>query len=237
MAIKLKSVLRNPKLRLALKALVFAGFFQLIKLGDFGFWPVLLFTAATIFFYSVPLFRTLELMSVLLVFFADALLISWTFLASSYFSLLTLYFAAVFYLILGVKDLAFTNREVWYRILNVALAYPAFILFFYNSQSALLPKTVLIFLATLILVKSVINKKIAVWLITFLTLEILWAISLLPIGFINSANLALLVYFALIDLAYHYYVSKNLSHRKILTNSTVFLIVVLLILGFSRWSL
>jgi hypothetical protein len=147
-----------------------------------------------------------------------------------------IYFSLLFYLILGVKDLVFIKREEWHRVLNLGLIYPIFILFFFHNQDFFVAKSLMVFLAAIFLLKDLLKNKLAHWLAAFLVLEAAWAISLLPIGYINSANLAALVYFILTDLILRH-LAGTLTKRRILIDVSIFAILLVLILALSRWAL
>lgn len=236
MATKLKSVLRNPKSRLVLKAVIFGGLYYLLQLGSFSAIPLGIFVVGSAFLYSAPLFRTAELLRPFLLLLVVALITGWVLRDSTYFFWSAAYFAFLFYLILGVKDLAFIARSIWQRVLNFSLAYLVFALFFYHSQSYWPIKIAAVFIALIFLFRDVARGRAATWLLSLAMLQGLWVISLLPVGFLNAANLAFLTYFVLADLAFHYYNFGGVSRRRILTDVTFFVLLALAVFAFSRWS-
>jgi len=154
-------------------------------------------------------------------------------------NLLTLfagYFAMLFYLLLGVKDLVFLQRSTWYRVLNIGLVYSAFLLFFYHVQGSYVIRAVLIFVMFLLLLERFTKKRAIYWLLALIILEVVWAIGLLPIGFISAASLALAFYFFLTDLTSLYFEEK-LTKRLILLDSTIFVALVLIVSGFAKWAI
>ncbi len=237
METKLKSVLRNPQLRLGFKSAVFGALLL--------FAHPLVFLAGGAFLYLKPIFRTFEMIGPFILLTGISLLLAKTTVGGYYFFLSGVYSAVIFYLILGVKDLIFVRRADWHRVLNLALAYGAFLLFFYYSQEFFLAKILTLFFVTLFLLRifSAIGgsafggkKRLVYWLLAFLILEAVWAVSFLPIGFVNSAGIVALVYFTLTDLSLRYLENK-LTRRKILTDATIFVLLLLAIFAFSRWSL
>jgi hypothetical protein len=236
MATKLKSVLRNPKSKLAFKALIFAGLLSLVAIGNFSWLTAFFLIIGSLTLYSRPLFRTVDLIWPLLALMVLALLSLWVLSGSAYWFFAVAYFAVLFYLILGIKDLAFISRVGWNQVLVLGLAYPAILLFFYYNQEFFWWKSVALFLAMLILFRYLIGRRIVAWLLAFMALELVWAIGLLPIGFLSRANLAITFYFVLADVAFHQYVVGHLSKRRILIDITVSAILILAVFAFSRWS-
>lgn len=224
-------------MRLASKAVVFGVFLLLLQQGKFGFWPLVFFLAVSLFLYAIPLFRTLELLGIFVLHLAITLISVRTFIGGPYFLLVVSYFSLAFYLILGIKDLVFTQRTAWSRVLHLGLAYPALLLFYYYGQAAILPRLAGIFFVLLILERRLLTKRVASWALSLLTLESVWAIGLLPIGFLSASALALTARYLLTDLGFHYYSTGNLNKKILLTNATVFVILSVLILAVSRWSL
>ena len=236
MAIKLKLVSRIPQLRLALKALIFGLLLLLVKTSGFGLLPVILFLTVAGVFYAQPLFKTIELLTIFFILLTTALLVVKAFLYSSYAPLAILYFTTLFYLLLGVKNLVLIQREKWQRFLNLALSYNIFLLFFFYSQNDFFSRLLPALLGLFLLLRSLFRKRLIIWITILLMAETLWAISLLPIGFINAASLAFLVYFDISDLAGRH-LNQTLNRRRILTDVTILIVLLVAIFAFSRWSL
>ncbi|MBN2197939.1 hypothetical protein JW698_01980 [Candidatus Wolfebacteria bacterium] len=79
------------------------------------------------------------------------------------------------------------------------------------------------------------KKKLIIWGISFLVIQLLWVISLLPINFLNAASFTLLIALILQDFIVQF--SKGTINRQIiLRNATVFLILSLIIFGASKWT-
>ena len=235
MATKLKSVLKSPQLLLALKAVAFG-------IG-LNFLPAALFVPLAILLYAIPFFRTIELIRPLSVLVVVSLLALRTVNRWDYSLFLVVYFAFLFYLILGIKDLVMIKRAGWYRFLNLALVHMILLLFFYYNQEFFLIKLVLVFCALLFLLKELLKNRLVVWLLAFLMTQSIWAIGLLPVGFINAANFGLLAYFIMLDLAEYqlsgpaYRQAGYLPRRRILTDVTIFVLLALLIFATSRWGI
>ena len=236
MATKLKLVLQNPKLRLAFKALAFAGLIILLRFQNFNLVSIALFAAGAIFLYIKPLFRTFELLLPFAVLAVVALLITNLIAWGVYFWIAVIYFTALFFILLGIKDLVVVRREFWRRFLNLALIYPVFLLFFFQNETSYGIKILLLFLALLILLKELLKKRLPTWVLALFLIEGVWAIALLPLGFISAANLAVLTYWTLTEFAINYQTGLLTRHR-VLTHATIFVVLLVLIFAFSKWSL
>jgi len=235
METKLKLVFQSQKLRLAFRALIFAGLLAWVKLGGLSFPPVLIFLASSAFLYASPLFKTMEMIRPFLILLIVSLLSALSVPAWSLPSL-AIYYGLLFYLLLGVKNLVFLQRIVWHRILNFSMAYPVFLLFFHHNQTDYLFRAVPLFIILLFLFSDFFQKRFLSWLLALILLEIVWAISLLPIGFFSAASLAFLSYFTVSDL-FRRQSEKSLTKEAIINYATLFSVIFLFILGSSRWSL
>lgn len=234
MATKLKLVLKSPQFALAFKALIFGAFLALAKLGGFSILSTSVFILVAVVLFTRPLFRTFDHFVSLLVLVGLAIFVSNS-SNEAYFGLVLVYFSVLFYILLGIKDLILIKRVEWHKFFNAALSYPVFLLFFYYSQAVALPRIILAFLAIFVLLEDLFRKRVFTWAISLIIIEIIWAIGLLPIGYLNSANLALLSYVTISDLSQRA-IQGGLSSKKILIYSTVFMLLSVLILGVSRWS-
>lgn len=248
MATKLRLVLKNPQLQLAFKALIFGGFLILFKLGGFSLVPLIFFILVSFLLYSKPIFNTFVFLPSFLILSAASVLVLKNIPESNYSLLVVLFSALLFYLLLGVKNLIFIHRAFWFNFLNLALFYEVFILFFLADKSTFFVlKSLALFFAALILFREFLfvsvpnhpfpkKKTLASWLLAFLVLEIVWAINFLPLGFINSANLAILTVFIFGDLISNYF-KATLNRRLILADVTLFVFLLLTIFGTTKWGL
>lgn len=225
---KLRLVLKNPILRLTFKAFLFGLLL--------AFTHPIIFLIGAIFLYSRPLFRTLEFTMPLFVLLAAALASSRILEGTYYFYSAVIYFSLLFLVLMGIKDLVLVRRAGWEALFRLGVAYPIFLLFFYNSQSYFLTSLLVLFVVLLLFLRSILQKRIFYWTGAFLILESVWAISLLPIGFISSATLALLIFWITITLLADYLSGKR-SKKAILFGITIFIILSIVIFAFSRWSL
>lgn len=166
--------------------------------------------------------------------------------------LLILVFSFIFYLLLGLAALIFKNRHSVYLFLNTCLLLIVFLLFFSADKSKhFLLISLLFFLIVFLLLREcfnfsrsavhnplflILNSQFASLLIAFLSLELFWAINLLPIGFINSALLQTLFVFFMRDFALAHF-SGRLNRRFLIYHFLIFVILVSLIFIVSNWSI
>src|SRR3989344_5338932 len=120
------------------------------------------------------------------------------------------FYAFLFYIILGLKNLIFINRANWHQALHLLLFYALFIHFWnIGDEATFLLRLVGIFAASLLLIREFFKvvavdspkrRVVASWVLALLITEAVWVISWLPIGFLNSSPLASLIVFTLINL-------------------------------------
>jgi len=231
MALKLKSVLENQQLTLLFKALMFGAFLL--------FTPPLLFIIAALFLYFKPLFNTFSFFSSFIILLILSLSLTNGLLAAILFSF-------VFYIILGVKNLVFINRWRWYHLLHLSLFYSTFLLFFLSDNTSnFFFKSFGLFLISVFLLREFLKfaaadfpkrRLLISWALSLFVVEITWVIGLLPLGFLNSANLALLSVFALGDLTLHHF-RGTLGRKVVLSTAALFVLLTLLIFATSQWSI
>ncbi|MEK7555421.1 MAG: hypothetical protein AAB516_01215, partial [Patescibacteria group bacterium] len=154
--------------------------------------------------------------------------------------------AVLFYLLLGIKNLIFVNRSSLYYLLSNILFFLMFFFFFLIDKSQFfLIKYLSVGLGTFFLSKEFLfffipdfSKRRA--LITagfsFLIFELIWVISLLPIGFLNSSALTLFAALILMDFIVNHF-NGALTRRVILRNATSWIILSIIIFAASNWGL
>lgn len=253
---RLKSVLKSQILQLTFKSAVLS--ILLYFSANSLFFALLFGTLAVIFYFSPILFwkeylRSFFIISVLSFIFVDGgkfLGLKWPFLIS-------LAFGALFFLIFGIKNFIFTNRREIYYFLNNALFFLIFLVFLgFSSLESHVFKYFLvfliIFLGIFILFKEFLNQHkdyceqnaclflprsnlLAVGL-AFLTVQFLWVISLLPLGFFNASAFVLVMILAVKDLLVDY-IDGVLRRESILKNVTIILVFGLIIFAVSKWQI
>ncbi len=251
---KLNSVLKNPALQSAFKALIFSLILTAVY-NSRGFWPIFLFIVAALYFYFHPLFEAKKNFSSFLILLFVALLAAshlpvaagkWNFFAAALFGLF-------FFILLGVKNLVFINRLVIYEFVNNFLFFSLFIVFFlFDKADWFFLKYAIIFLAIFALFRAFllsqdflrgtqasnlpIAAKINLFSVSLAVLisQFILIAAYLPIGFLNLAAISLVVVLALKDLTIsHLY--GNLNRSIILKNATMVLIFSVIIFIASKW--
>lgn len=253
MATKLKSLFLERRLALVLKAGVFALLLWFASISGLGLIQLAVFFGVSLFIYAGAGSGARYIWS-----FLFLLVLSMFFVArfASAIPLLSMVFgaAALFYILIGLRSLFFIHRQVWHYLLCLLLFYGAFIGFFSADKSHFFFfKVVAVFFFILILFKEFLenlavpediggsngapipNSAVSA-LCALILSEILWAISLLPLGVVNSANLAVLAGFFVLDFARMSYLG-NLNPRAILIDLTIFLALAIGIFAASVWSI
>lgn len=237
MVIKLKLILQNPRLLLIFKTIIFASSLLLVKIGSFGITPILFFIIAVSLLFFWPIFRVFKYITLYILFLILGLLFI-KYLTGYYFLVGVIFLSFLFYWLLAMKNLVLVDRFRTRLIFNLALFYLTFFLFFISRRESFFTLKLLgIFLVALLLLKGLKHWPLVVsWILAFLIIQIIWAISLLPIGLFQSANLALLIVFILQDLSVKYFAGL-LTRRTILIDITIFVLLMLLIFITSSWSI
>jgi hypothetical protein len=227
---------------LALKAAIFSIILSMVN----SHWSlVVVFILVSFYLYFRPSLNSSQFILSFLVLLATSLLI--VLLVNGQWSLvISLFFGFLFFLLLGVKNLIFVNRQPFYYLFNGLLLLVIFISFFWAENSRLFfIKYLSVFFAIAFLFREFLifsingfsnstKKNLIVYGAAFLIFQLLWAITLLPISFLNAAGLALLIVMILQDFIVHHF-SGTMSRQIVLRNVTVFLILSLVIFGASKW--
>jgi len=226
----LKSVWKNQRFQLAFKA----GIFGLAL--SYSSWlgaPVAIWIYFRSFFYHSFAFLRLFIVFLIL---AVVTVHNW---------FVIIFLSALFYLILGLKDLIFIKRRYWRVILSFLLFYLVFLNFFLIDQSSFfalkwLGFLLLIYLLVRDLLKTLLmplpGVVVAGWLLALIIGELLWVISWLPIGFLNSANLAILSLLLLASLTINHFWG-TLRKKIVIRDVGLFTILFIVIVLTSKWVL
>lgn len=241
---ELSKKLLSP-LSYGVKAVIFAIF---LLLAANHWWWAILFVLSAFYFYLKPRLNAGQFFSSFLVLLIASLFFINLPLITHYSLLISLFFGFLFFILLGIKNLIFLNRQNFYQFLNGLLFLSIFILFFdANKSEIFIVKYLMVGLAVFLLSKEILkfgprefiglekSLNLIPAVFTFLTLQVLWAIALLPIGFLNSASLALLVILVLQDFSLHHF-SGTISRQITLRNITLFLVFSLFIFAASKWT-
>ncbi|MFH1759324.1 MAG: hypothetical protein ABH822_02050 [Patescibacteria group bacterium] len=240
MVAKLKSVWKNQISQLAFKAAIFG-----LLLLWFGYGHSLPAAAALVvgvmWLYFKPFFNPVAMLRPFSVFL---ILAFWT--TTVTFSYIAVVFLAfLFFVILGLKNLILVRRKGWRAFLDISLLYLGFLNFFLLDKSSLfflkwggfLVVFYLLFGDLLRTVRAPDDKVGVVGgVLTLIAAELLWVVSWLPIGFLASANLMILVSLLMVDLLAGYFKGK-LRQKMIIKDLMVFLVLLAVVLLTSRWTL
>ncbi len=249
MAIKLRSVLkiRRQPLLLTVRALLFTVSLWLLADGDFSVFQLAAFVVIAAALYLQPVFHTLLLLPSFL-----ALLITAP-IAMSVFGpqmplpfLLAAFFGVLFYILLGIKQIVFINRAKLHQALHLGLFYIMGLLFFaapagehFIGRSLLLGVLLYLLLREFFAVRELAatpRLKLICAITAFLMVESVWAIGLLPLGFLNAAGAALVLLFLFEELVTQSF--KGPLIKRVVTHELIAAALLLLtIFAFSNWQL
>ena len=226
---------------LLFKVLFFDLILLEIYLGNFSPLAILIFGAALLWFYFLQSVERRHFRFSFIVLILAALLT----LRFSGLIFAWLIFSFLFYLLLGLTSFVFKNSSAVYLFFQTCLFLIIFLFFFgLEKPEYFLLINILFFLITFLLLKegfinslfSIHNSLFISLVIAFLSLELFWAINLLPIGFINAAFLLTLFVFLMRDFALTYF-SGRLNRKFLTLHLVIFLVLVTLIFIFSKWNL
>lgn len=244
---KLKSVLRITQLRLILKAVIFAVLLFWVKISGFAVLAVFLFVLINSFLYfrgrghndSQTIYSFFVLLFVSL--FGTGMLSHVQFLVPA-----VVFFSFLFYLVLGIKELIFTHRNEYNYAKNILLFYSIFLIYFLsNKYDWFFVKYLLVFISAFLLIHEWLSwleqgfpkrRQIIALVFSFLILQLLWAVSLLPFGFINSAAVLTLFVYVMLDFCKHHF-KGTVNKELILKDSAATLLSLLVIFVFTNWKI
>ncbi len=239
---KLKLVLKIIQLRLILKSLIFAGLLFWAELSNFSTLPVLLFISLSVVFY----FRTHQhnnseniysFLILLIVSLAGVSLLSHIqFLIAA-----VTFFSFLFYLVLGIKDLILTKRYEWNFIKNILLIYSIFLIYFLTDKyNFFAVKYIAVFIALFLIIQEWFSwleakfpkrHQLSALVFSFLILQLLWVVTILPLGFINSATIMAVFVYLMFDFCINHF--RGSINKKIIVKNSIILIFSLLIIFIS----
>ncbi|PIR87771.1 MAG: hypothetical protein COU10_02775 [Candidatus Harrisonbacteria bacterium CG10_big_fil_rev_8_21_14_0_10_45_28] len=237
-----------------IKATIFGLAVLIVELYNFP-WPMSLgFIVLALILYFNPLANARRL------FFTFLFLLIFTFLITTKFAIdipktsavypsvaFAVFFAALFYLLIGIKQLLFIRRAQAYYLLYLSVLYQGFLLYFASEKTDALPAIFKFLLLVLFLFHIIreffrINNQsktrfltATVFSLTLVNLEIIWAISLLPIEFTSAASLATLFAFLSTETIRRYF-QEELTAKFLRYSLLVSVSLFAVILAFSRWT-
>ena len=245
----MKNWQRNEsQLLLFLKAVIFGLFLYIASASNFATTQTLFFVVIAFIIYLRPLFVGeyrgwyAFLITLYISIWGMKIIVN-----SIFFLLGIVLFSFIFYLILGIKEIFFIKRSRVYYIASLLILYTLFIIFFLADKSnlfllkysGLILATFLLFREWLGLISSFNFPKrqfINAALITFIISQMIWAVALLPLGFIAASNLMILISLIMGNLAFAHF-TGILSKRYLIQHLVIFILLFGLILGSSMWLL
>lgn len=248
---KLKSVSKSLVLQSLNKSFLGAIIFGLLLLWinkNYSFFPVIVYFGFAVYFYFYPTFENRFLSSFLIILLAPFFVIY-----SPIFPIYLLFFSFLFFLFLGIKNLVFINRYQVYQFLNNFLFFLIFIIFFSADKSQLFfLKYLILFPLSFFILKELLMwhfsrfesqlqisvQRISAYSATFSFLlgQLVWAIALLPIGFLNLSALMLVFVLASKDLIINH-LEGEIDKNSVLKNITMVILFSIVIFAVSRWKI
>ena len=229
-----------------LKSLVFGTALFIVSAADFNLISILFFVLASFSLYSRPLFGGPYNSRHAFIVLLCVSILGMKIMAGSFLFFPGLFlFSFLFFLILGIKEILFVKRSRIYYIAALLLFYALFVIFFLADKSSfyifkysgIIVASFLLFREWLAIVSVFHFPKrefISSLVAAFIIAQLLWAVALLPIGFIMASNLMLLFTLILGNFLFAHF-TGNLSKDFIIQYSVLFLFLVSLIACFSWW--
>ncbi len=167
----------------------------------------------------------------------------------SFAPLASIVFGALFFLLIGIKEFVFLHRAAIFNFLSGALYFFIGTTFFVVDRDNATPffaYFIITFIALHALIRESVDffmedaprskKRLLVAGSAVLIMEFLSIITLLPIGFLSSAALIILMVFVLEDLVY-YHLRGMLNRQIIINNVAILALSIILIFATSKLSL
>ncbi|MCL5017580.1 MAG: hypothetical protein M1155_02905 [Patescibacteria group bacterium] len=244
---KLRSALRIVRSQLLLKAAAFALLLFWAKISGFSALSIFFFFLISVLLYfggrvhsTAETLRSFIVLLFVSLFGVD-MLNHFQFLIPAIVA-----FSFIFYIILGIKELAFARRPKWNYAKNILLSYLIFLTYFLsNRYDWFFGKYFLVFFGIVLLVTEWLfwlekdflkRRRVIALVISFLSLQLLWAVSLLPLGFINSATLMTVFVYIMLDFCKHHFrgtISKELIWKHFLVLCFSFAVIF----AFTNWKI
>lgn len=228
----------------ALKILTWAAVLYLLRGSDYNFFLFLIFLILSGYILFTP--RRGFFVAHLILFILAPLSLS-IFHSHLNIILAAAYFGVSLFILNLAKNPLFLFREFIYKIGFVAVFLPLSIVFFITGATQnFIFKELIIFLFAAFMFSEFLQestiltltpRKKALFSLIFglIAAEFFWAVSLLPIGSINSSIFLVLVVYSIANFLLDH-LKGVLNRKKILEHFTVFIILTLLIFASSQWT-
>ena len=209
--------------------------------GSWYFLPFLVFVPIACYFYFVPLFHRAKLIAP----FLAILVLSALFPENA---IGAVSFGAMWFLLLGIRDLLFVDRAVMYEVLSFLILIFASLIFFYGvadvGMSYSLVGSAALALLFFLLLRGFLDyagaERNEQFLVTGIFALLFWQWSvgtlLLPFHFLAQAALLFLFGAVLIEFAFHY-LGGALTVKKAAVTGSVFLAAAFVVFLVSRGGL
>jgi len=237
---KLRLASKIPPFLLVLKTLFILLLLVWLNAAPFKLYPLLVFIFFSALFYFWPLINIIDFLGYFLIFLFGALVAILSLSFSPLTIIIILGLTVIYFLIIGSKNLNISVQPSIF-LLRSLLFLLVFFIFFSVSKSELFLIKYLVFIAAIFLLffglfKNYPKKKIYTAAFLFLLAQIVWSITLLPIGFINQTALALVFVLIAEELAFLHF-SGTFNYQNIAKNITIIIILTALILALSKWNI
>jgi len=234
-------------LQLVLKSLIFAGLLFWVKTSQFSILPIFWFVLMSFVLY----FRNHAQNNLENIYSFLALLLTALFgiglLSHAQFILpAILFFTVLFYLILGIKEFSFVRRYDWNSVKNILLIYSVFLVYFMsNKYTFFYLKYLAVFAVTFFLIKEWLfwlepnfpkRYNLISFVLSFIILQLVWAVSILPLGFLNAASLMALFVYIMFDSCTDYF-RGTLTQKQIIKNIIILVLSFFVIYFSTNWKI
>jgi hypothetical protein len=249
MAEKLRSISARIPWSLAVKAAIFGFAWYALPRG----W----FVVVALLLYCIPLFRIWRSA----IPFATLLVLADIIPSGPYALYLAAAFGGAYFLLDGVKNLAFIDRHAAYRTLVLLLMFAAVAVFFSRATCAAsgpcptpgsAVESLLVAALIFLFVREVLRSaayhgaperepdrfaraSLAAGLVAILLWEFLWTLLFLPLNFFSQTALAFLAVVVLLELA-ELRVHGRLARRAILLHASIFVAFLVILLAANSWT-
>jgi len=133
-------------------------------------------------------------------------------------------------------NMATTSATIFFTYASFYGLYLNFLVPLYVLMLAYLVVTLLVSYQHFSLIKS--NNKKTVWVYSFLLAlamaELIWTMNFWPFGYLTTGVIALILYYVLWDVIQSHFLNL-LSQKRVVANTVLFSILVILILLTSKW--
>ncbi|MFA5386106.1 MAG: hypothetical protein WC297_00270 [Candidatus Paceibacterota bacterium] len=237
---RLKLASKIPPYPLIAKTLLI---FLLLILANFhqsSFWAISAFIFFAVLFYFWPLLNSSDWLGYFLIFLTGSLItiLSLDFSVIALIAILGL--TIIFFLLIGSKNLNLSGPQSIFLLRSFLFLLIFFMFFSVNKAELFWLKYLALIAAIFIiffgLLKNYPKKKLYTVALTFLLVQIVWAIGLLPIGFINQTALTL-VFILIVEELIVCHFSGAFNYQNIVKNVMIVVVLMVLILALSKWTI